>query len=588
MPTLKRFYQLIAPFWFTRRAAFSWLLLLAIIALKLSVVGISVLYNNWSKDFYDALADYFQHASILSLAMRYGSYTALFVLAIVCGNWLKKKLIIRCRIDMTQKFERRWLAHSAHYRLSLRGEPDNPDQRIAEDIRLLIEQSLELLLSLLQNITYFFSFIVILWRLSGVQTFSIGGHSVTIYGYLVWIALGYAVISSIFAHFFGRRLHGLNVAKQRAEADYRTTLLRVRENSEQIALYQGEQAEQTRMQQRFQSIVNNWRNLMSQEFRLETFVTSYFRLGLMIPVFAVLPVYLTHQITLGAIMQAKAAFGYVLDAFGWFVDSYRQLVAWSATIERLWIFQQSLHQLPALNTPPQQDRELRISDLSVQHPDGAPLFAPLSANLKTGEWGVLSAASGSGKTTLLRALAGFRPIVQGEYRLPAGKVLFLPQKPYLPEDTLRQVLCYPQATAPDTASLRMALEQVGLPSLMDRLDESTNWSRELSGGEQQRLSLARALLLRPALLCMDEATSQLDDAAAIQLLTQLRKTLPDTIVLAVSHQPAIGALFEQTLPMTPYRERTNHAAIEGNTPQAQTAVGADRDSAGEPRLVPRG
>ncbi|MFE8102171.1 ABC transporter ATP-binding protein/permease [Brenneria goodwinii] len=560
MPTLKRFYQLIAPFWFTRRAALSWLLLLIVITLKLSVVWVSVLYNNWSKDFFDALADYFQHASILSLAARYGSYTALFVLVIVCNNWLKKKLIIRCRIEMTRKFEQAWLARSAHYRLSLRGEPDNPDQRIAEDIRLLIEQSLELLLSLLQNITYFFSFIVILWRLSGVQTFSIGGHSVTIYGYLVWIALGYALVSSIFAHIFGHRLHALNVKKQRAEADYRTTLLRVRENTEQIALYQGENAEQTRMQQRFQSIVHNWRRLMSQEFRLETFTTSYFRLGLMIPVFAVLPVYLTHQISLGAIMQARAAFGYVLDAFGWFVDSYRQLVAWSATIERLWTFQQNLHQLPTPNRPLRQGSELSISGLSVRHPNGRPLFAPLSANLKAGEWGVLAAASGSGKTTLLRALAGFWPIAQGEYRLPAGKALFLPQKPYLPEDTLRRVLCYPQTEIPDTDSLRRALKQVGLPALTARLDECSNWSRELSGGEQQRLSLARALLLRPALLCMDEATSQLDDAAAIQLLAQLRKTLPDTIVLAVNHQPAVCALFERSLPMTPCRDRSNHAA----------------------------
>lgn len=572
MQTLKRFYQLIAPFWFTRRAAFSWLLLLIIITLKLSVVWVSVLYNNWSKDFFDALADYFQNASILSLAVRYGSYTALFVLVIVCNNWLKKKLIIHCRIEMTQKFERAWLNHSGHYRLSLRGEPDNPDQRIAEDIRLLIEQSLELLLSLLQNIAYFFSFIVILWRLSGVQTFNIGGHSVTIYGYLVWIALGYAIVSSIIAHVLGHRLHGLNMEKQRAEADYRATLLRVRENSEQIALYQGEAAERTRMQQRFQSIVANWRSLMSQEFRLESFITSYFRIGLMIPVFAVLPVYLTHQITLGAIMQARTAFGYVLDAFGWFVDSYRQLVAWSATVERLWTFQHSLSQLPALHRPSRQGDDLRISALSVRHPDGTPLFAPLSAHLKKGEWGVLTAASGSGKTTLLRALAGFRPDMQGECRLPAGKTLFLPQKPYLPEDTLRRALCYPQSDAPETESLRLALQQVGLTSLLDRLDETTHWGRELSGGEQQRLSLARALLLRPALLCMDEATSQLDDDAAIQLLTRLRETLPQAIVLAVSHQPAVSALFEHSLPMTPYRERAKHAA---SAPQTPTAVGAD-------------
>ncbi|MCL2898285.1 ABC transporter ATP-binding protein/permease [Brenneria tiliae] len=553
MQTLKRFYQLIAPFWRTRRALLCWLSLLAVIALTLSVVWVSVLYNNWSKDFYDALADYFQHASIAALAWRYAGYTAMFVLAIVCGNWLKKLLIIRCRQDMTRHFERLWLTHGAHYRLSLRGEPDNPDQRIAEDIRLLIEQSLELLLSLLKNIARFFSFIVILWQLSGVQTFSIGGHGITIHGYLVWIALGYALINSLFAHLLGHRLHGLNIARQRAEADYRTTLLRVREHSEQIALYQGEAAEQTRMQRRFRAIAANWRSLMGQEFRLESFITSYFRLSLMIPVFAILPVYLARQITLGAVMQASSAFGYVLDAFGWFIDSYRQLVAWSATIERLWEFQQRLSQLPERQAPPRDGDTLHIAALSVHRPDGTPLLTPLSATLQEGEWALLSAASGSGKTTLLRALAGLWPAVRGEYRLPAGKALFLPQKPYLPEDRLRQVLCYPQAEAPETESLRLALQQVGLTSLLDRLDETTNWSRELSGGEQQRLSLARALLLRPALLCLDEATSQLDDAAALQLLTRLRQTLPRTIVLAASHQPAVCARFEKRLCLTPCR-----------------------------------
>ncbi|MEF9678315.1 ABC transporter ATP-binding protein/permease [Pectobacterium aroidearum] len=564
MQTLKRFYSLVAPFWLTTRATLLWLLLLLIMSLTLSVVWISVQYNNWSRDFYDALADYFQHASIYNMAARYLAYTLLFVLVIIGGNWLKKQLIIRWRDTMTHQYEQDWLRNHAHYRLS--SGPDNPDQRIAEDIRLLIEQSLELLLSLLKNTARFFSFIAILWQLSGVHTFTLSGYTITIHGYLVWIALAYAAIASVVTHRLGHHLHKLNIERQRTEADYRATLLRVRDNSEQIAFYQGRDAELQRMRQHFLPIVQNWQRVMAREFRLESFTTSYFRFSLIIPVFATLPLFLARQVSLGAIMQARSAFGYVLDAFGWFIDAYRQLVQWSSTIERLWEFQHSLQQLPTPNALCHEGHALHINALSVPRPDGSPYFSPLTLSLQAGEWAALSAVSGSGKTTLLRALAGLWPVVQGEWRFPVGRALFLPQKTYLPQDTLRQVLCYPQAPLADTTPLSSVLEQTGLASLIPRLEDKADWSRELSGGEQQRLSLARALLLRPTLLCLDEATSQLDDAAALQLLEQIRITLPHTIVLAVSHQPAVLACFTHQIRLTPLapeeREESERHAID--------------------------
>lgn len=539
MQSLKRFYQLIAPCWLHPREWFSWLLLLTLIALTLGVVWVSVQYNDWSREFYDALTDYFQHASIGLLALSYAGYTALFVLFIISTNWLKKLLIIRWRQKMTMRFHYLWLRRHNHYHLSLHAEPDNPDQRIAEDIRLLVEQSLGLFLSLLKNITGLLSFIFILWQLSGTLSFTVAGHDVTLHGYLVWVALGYAVISSLLAHRIGRPLHQLNMDRQKTEADYRASLLRIRENTEQIAFYGGERAELRRVHRHFSAIARNWQLLMSREFRLDTFTTSYFRLSLMIPIFAVLPLYIAKKISLGGVMQARAAFGYVLDAFGWFIDSYRQIVAWSATVERLWQFEQGLIALPAKAKYPRQPGKLRCRNLVARHAHGAPLFNPINLDLQHGEAIAITGASGCGKTTFLRVLSGLWPYSSGVYHHPTGKSLFVPQKPYLPDDLLTHALTYPGLAKVSNERLESCLKRVGLQHLCQQLNERQSWSGILSGGEQQRLSFARILLNQPDLICLDESTSHLDDMTAIELIRAIRSELPHSIIMVVSHQRAV-------------------------------------------------
>lgn len=539
MQSLKRFYQLIAPCWLHPREWFSWLLLLTLTALTLGVVWISVQYNNWSREFYDALSDYFQQASIGMLALSYAGYTALFVTFIISSNWLKKLLIVRGRQKMTLRFHHLWLRRHNHYRLSLHAEPDNPDQRIAEDIRLLVEQSLGLFLSLLKNITGLLSFIVILWQLSGTLSLTVAGHSVTLHGYLVWVALGYAVISSLLAHWIGSPLHQLNIERQKSEADYRASLLRIRENSEQIAFYGGERTELRRVHRHFSAIVQNWQRLMSREFRLDTFTTSYFRLSLMIPIFAVLPLYIAKQISLGGVMQARAAFGYVLDAFGWFIDSYRQIVAWSATVERLWQFEQGLIALPAQSRVSRQPGMLRCLHLVARHADGTPLFNPINLDLRRGEAVAITGASGCGKTTFLRVLCGLWPYRSGAYSHPTGKSLFVPQKPYLPDDLLSHVLTYPGLAKVSNQRLESCLKRVGLHHLCRQLNERQSWRGILSGGEQQRLSFARILVNQPDFICLDESTSHLDDGTAVALIGAIRRELPQSIIMVVSHQRAV-------------------------------------------------
>ncbi|WP_226020131.1 ABC transporter ATP-binding protein/permease [Serratia symbiotica] len=539
MQSLKQFYQLITPYWLRPREWFSWLLLLTLTGLTLGVVWISVQYNNWSREFYDALTDYFQHTSVTRLAFSYAGYTALFVLFVISTNWLKKLLIIRWRQKMALRFHASWLRRHNHYRLSFNAEPDNPDQRIAEDIQLLIEQSLKLFLSLLKNTTGLFSFIFILWQLSGTLSLTIAGHAFPVHGYLVWVALGYATVNSVLAHRIGRPLHQLNMDKQKAEADYRAGMLRIRDNTEQIAFYGGERTELRRMHHHFSAIARNWQQLMSREFRLDTFTTSYFRLSLMIPIFAVLPLYIAKKISLGGVMQARAAFGYVLDAFGWFIDSYRQIVAWSATVERLWKFEQSLIELPVKVKYSRLPNKLQCHNLVAHHSHGTPLFKPINLRLHDGDSIAITGASGCGKTTLLRTLSGLWPYSSGTWNLPDGKSLFVPQKPYLPYDFLTQVLIYPGLSDVRDEQIKTCMAQVGLHHLCPQLGERKLWSKVLSGGEQQRLSFARILLNQPKLICLDESTSHLEDTTALKLIGLVRSALPKSIIIVVSHQTSI-------------------------------------------------
>lgn len=564
MLILKRFFLLIRPYWNHPREWYSWLLLAGTVGATLGIVWVSVQYTNWSRAFYDALAEYFQHASPWQLGYQYAGYTLLFVLLVVSSNWCRKALIIHWRQKMTLRYETEWLRRHTHYHLGRANGPDNPDQRIAEDIRLLIEQSLELFLSLLKNVTGLFSFIFILWQLSGEQRFTFMGMDIVLHGYLVWIALIYAFISSFLAHRIGRPLHDLNGEKQRAEADYRASLLRIREHSEQVAIYHGERAELRRAHGFFSEIVSNWRRLMLREFKLESFITSYFRLSLMLPLFAVLPLYISRQITLGTIMQVRGAFSYVLDAFGWFIDSYRQLAAWSATVDRLWRFQQSMRNLPTAVNYARDGSLFFFQHFSPCNPTGAPLFNPVNQCLSPGNWLMISGASGIGKSSMQRGLAGLQKEITGTWQLPRGRQLFIPQKAYLPEDTLASVLSYPRVIAFSTPQLKQALQDVGLPYLIPALAEKKNWGDILSGGEQQRLSLARALLNQPALLCLDEATSNLDEESAGELLQVIKRALPEAIVIVISHQHTLLQYCDYHCKITPKTAPPPLSRAQGN------------------------
>ncbi|MCT8655244.1 ATP-binding cassette domain-containing protein [Glaesserella parasuis] len=356
----------------------------------------------------------------------------------------------------------------------------------------------------------------------------------------------YSLICTLFMHFIGHKLQGLNVEHQHKEADYRATLLRIRDNSEQIAFYHGEKQEISRLSARFQGIKQNWFDLIKREMKVETFSATYLRLSLFIPILATLSMYLARTMTFGDMMQARSAFSNVQDGFGWFMDYYKRLIEWSAVIKRLADFQERLTKLELQSTShiiSSSDCSLEVDNLTVQTPQGKPLFANFSLKLTACDWVLLEGKSGIGKSTLLRTLAGLWQHYQGDIRLQARSFLFLPQKPYLAEDSLRAVLSYPDEPLNDDVRLQCLLKQVSLSHLADSLNEVQEWQKRLSGGEQQRISIARALLHRPDILFLDEATNQLDDESACYLMKQLQKELNNSICIAISHQEVVQSLF---------------------------------------------
>ncbi|MEN1833173.1 ABC transporter ATP-binding protein/permease [Pseudomonas lijiangensis] len=517
MKTLKTFYALASPYWLDRRQWLSWVLLLSVIGMGLLVVQINVWINAWSKTFYDTLGE-FKTEALYALMGQYCMYIAGYVVIVVYLEWLRKALVLRWRRAMTKTTIDAWMQGQAYYRLGLTGEPDNPDQRIAEDVDLLVDRSVELLASFIINMAQVLAFAGVLWNLSGVLNFQLLGHDITIHGYLLWAAVIYTVLGTAFTHYLGSPLQPLNFQQQRYEADFRASLLRKRDHAEQIALYGGEAVEKRQLGERFEHIAGNWWQLMERMRKLQFFTVSYDRVSRIIPVFAALPAFLAKTITLGGLMQIRSAFTAVQGSLSWFIDVYPRLAAWSATVERLGQFQQAIEATRGQVRDIERTVALRIEG-----------------------------RSGLGKSTLLRTLQGLWPYYRGNWELPGGSSLLIPQQPYLPEMPLRQLLTYPATECPSDARLMQVLHQVGLSKLEHRLDQQTEWTRELSGGEQQRLGLARALLNAPQTLYLDEATNQLDDQSACHLLNVLRQELPDTLVIGISHQPSVANLFQRTL-----------------------------------------
>ena len=524
-------------------------LLAIVILMNFAMVYLLVQLNEWYQIFWDALQNYEQER-FFPLLGRFSAIAFVYIMIAVYAIYLRQMLQIKWRTWMTNNYLSAWMGGQIYYRLQ--DATDNPDQRISEDIGQFVNLSLALIIDFLKQLTTLAAFGVVLWNLSGSFTFNVGNTEIVIAGYMFWFSLIYSGIGTVLAHKVGRKLIALNFDQQKYEADFRFSMMRVRENSESIAFYRGEPAEMEGFNLKFSNVIKNYWQLMKKTKHLNFYANGYAQLAVLVPYIMAYPRYFAKEIQLGGLMQISSAFGRVQDALSFFVNSYDTLATLAAVINRLAGFTEHMEEAKKIQskvttaTAP----ELKISALNVSLPTGRELLSKLSLQLQNSKSLLVTGLSGCGKSTLLRTLAGIWAHASGEISLPSNsRVMFLPQKPYLPLGTLRRALIYPAAEkdSPPDDKLKKILQTVELPALADKLDVADDWSRILSLGEQQRLAFARVLLSAPDYIFLDEATSALDEPREIEMYKLLREELPKVTVVSVGHRSTLFKLHDVEL-----------------------------------------
>jgi vitamin B12/bleomycin/antimicrobial peptide transport system ATP-binding/permease protein len=574
--TLATVWRIAAPYF---RSEDKWAgrgLLAAVIAIELALVANDVLLNQWRARFYNALQEKDWDSFVREMLVFCVLATILVALQ-VYQLYLNQWLQIRWRNWMTSKYLAEWMHDANHYRMQLQGDAaDNPDQRVTDDVKLFVSQTLTLGVGLLSSIVSLTSFVIILWGLSAAAPLVMFGSDFSIPGYLVWAALVYAIFGTALTQWIGSPLVTLDFNQQRLEADFRFNLVRVRENSEQIALLKGEPAERERLSQRFSRVVSNWYGIMSRTKRLTAFTQSYAQAAIIFPIALAAPAYFANKIMLGALTQTAEAFGKVQDALSFFVTVYRTMAEWRAVIARLDGFERAIGSATTLPTEPGSigmaqaaTGEISLQQLLVNLPNGKPLVSADSFSLRAGERTLLTGPSGSGKSTLFRAVAGIWPFGNGAINVPANaSLMMLPQRPYFPIGSLHAAIVYPGETESfEPGQVRDVLAMVGLPQLGPRLEEEAHWNRMLSLGEQQRLGLARALLHKPDYLFLDEATASLDEPSEAALYSLLAEKLPDTTIVSIGHRSTLDAFHQRNISMV--RDGDRFALKDGKLASVQ-------------------
>lgn len=540
----------------------AWLLTGSLALLVGANVGIALWLNVWNRDFFNALEK-------RDLPLLFHLLWILAAIVISAGVGvaiqlhLKRRLQMNWRTWLSHTTVHRWLHSGRQYQLGLLAdEIDNPDGRIAEDIRVSTEYAVEFAASILQCVLQLVTFLGVLWTLSGDFSITLFGTRTNIPGYMVWCAVAYALIGSLLTYALGRGLIDAGNVRQGREADFRSVLTRAREHAEGIALLRGEDDERERLRGSLFDLRSAWNRQTFGQGNLSLLTSSLAYLAPIVPLIVALPRYLSGQIQLGGLMQTAQAFSSVQWALSWLIDNFPKFAEWRASTNRVVHLHVALtdleesselsdHQRIRLHAPTDSDL-LVMRELGLTRPSGETLVAEAEIEIGRPERVLIRGQSGSGKSTIMRAVAGVWPWGRGDIHLPRGSIMFMPQKPYFPLGTLREALHYPKAPEGVTdEQLQETLHKVGLDHLKERLDEAERWDLILSGGEQQRVAFARTLVHQPDWIFMDEATSALDEAGQEHIMKLLIEELPETSIVSIGHRPGLEAFHTRELTLVP-------------------------------------
>ena len=546
-------WYLTKSYWQSEEKKKAFFLLGCIIALTLGVVYMLVLLNQWNNSFYSALQNY-DAKKIFDELIHFSWLAAIYILLAVYSYYLQQTLILNWRRWLTTRFIDIWLQNKTYYNLQMFGkDTDNPDQRISEDVRQFVEMTLSFGIGILKAFCTFASFVVILYNLSGSLSFTFMGKTWTINGYMLWASLLYSVIGTYITHIVGRKLVKINFIQQKYEADFRFSMIRLRESAESVAFYRGEAQEGSVFKQRFKMLLDNFWKLVNKQKQLVFLNSGYSQIAIIFPFVVAMNRYLTKEVTLGGLMQVASAFGRVQDSLSYFVDMYSSIAQWQAVVMRLTCFGHHMHDVYQQAERFHVERfaaadVVEVNNMQINLPDGKPLLENISFTLHPGHNVLIKGVSGSGKSTLLRAISGIWPFVDGKIFLPErDKLMFIPQKSYLPLGTLRAALNYPGNKPIDDTELIYLMDLCQIGYLKDKLDLEADWSHVLSVGEQQRLAFVRAHIQQPQWLFLDEATSALDEDTEATMYSLLQERLQQTTVVSVGHRSTLNKYHELVL-----------------------------------------